>query len=247
MTGQIPFLDVAAMTREVRDSVDLAWRRVLSSSRFIGGEAVEQFEAAWAAYCGVPHAVGVANGTDALQLTLTALGIGPGDEVIVPANTFVATAEAVVLAGATPRFADVCPDTLLLTPGCLEAAITGRTRAVIVVHLYGQMPDMTALGQAAGKAGLAVIEDAAQAHGAAWQGQPTGSIGMAGCFSFYPGKNLGAFGDAGAVVTADAGLAGQNISRRIVVMLPKGFELVGDPPEVTFKLVTKPASPGGAG
>ena len=207
MTGQIPFLDVAAMTREVRDSVDLAWRRVLSSSRFIGGEAVEQFEAAWAAYCRVPHAVGVANGTDALQLTLTALGIGPGDEVIVPANTFVATAEAVVLAGATPRFADVCPDTLLLTPGCLEAAITGRTRAVIVVHLYGQMPDMTALGQAAGKAGLAVIEDAAQAHGAAWQGRPAGSIGVAGCFSFYPGKNLGAFGDAGAVVTADAGLA----------------------------------------
>ncbi len=207
MTGQIPFLDVAAMTREVRDTVDLAWRRVLASSRFIGGEAVEQFEAAWAAYCGVPHAVGVANGTDALQLTLTALGIGPGDEVIVPANTFVATAEAVVLAGATPRFADVCPDTLLLTPGCLEAAITSRTRAVIVVHLYGQMPDMTALGQAAGKAGLAVIEDAAQAHGAAWQGRPAGSIGVAGCFSFYPGKNLGAFGDAGAVVTADAGLA----------------------------------------
>ena len=207
MTGQIPFLDVAAMTREVRDTVDLAWRRVLASSRFIGGEAVEQFEAAWAAYCRVPHAVGVANGTDALQLTLTALGIGPGDEVIVPANTFVATAEAVVLAGATPRFADVCPDTLLLTPGRLEAAITSRTRAVIVVHLYGQMPDMTALSQAAGKAGIAVIEDAAQAHGATWQGRPAGSIGVAGCFSFYPGKNLGAFGDAGAVVTADAGLA----------------------------------------
>jgi dTDP-4-amino-4,6-dideoxygalactose transaminase len=129
--------------------------------------------------------------------------------VILPANTFVATAEAVVLAGATPRFADVCPDTLLLTPGCLEAAITSRTRAVIVVHLYGQMPDMTALGQAADKAGLAVIEDAAQAHGAAWQGQRAGSMGVAGCFSFYPGKNLGAFGDAGAVVTADAGLAGR--------------------------------------
>jgi dTDP-4-amino-4,6-dideoxygalactose transaminase len=209
MTGQIPFLDLAAMTREVGGAVDLAWRRVLASSRFIGGEAVEQFEAAWAAYCRVPHAVGVANGTDALQLTLTALGIGPGDEVILPANTFVATAEAVVLAGATPRFADVCPDTLLLTPGCLEAAITSRTRAVIVVHLYGQMPDMTALGQAADKAGLAVIEDAAQAHGAAWQGQRAGSMGVAGCFSFYPGKNLGAFGDAGAVVTADAGLAGR--------------------------------------
>jgi dTDP-4-amino-4,6-dideoxygalactose transaminase len=207
MTGQIPFLDVAAMTREVQDAVDPAWRRVLASSRFIGGEIVEQFEAEWAAYCGVGHAVGVANGTDALQLTLTALGIGPGDEVIVPANTFVATAEAVVLAGAIPRFADVCPDTLLLTPGCLEAAITSRTRAVIVVHLYGQMPDMTALCQAADAAGIAVIEDAAQAHGAAWRGQRAGSIGVAGCFSFYPGKNLGAFGDAGAVVTADGGLA----------------------------------------
>jgi dTDP-4-amino-4,6-dideoxygalactose transaminase len=209
MTVRIPFLDVAAMTREVQDAVDPAWQRVLASSRFIGGEIVEQFEAEWAAYCGVGHAVGVANGTDALQLTLTALGIGPGDEVIVPANTFVATAEAVVLAGAIPRFADVCPDTLLLTPGCLEAAITSRTRAVIVVHLYGQMPDMTALCQAADAAGIAVIEDAAQAHGAAWRGQRAGSIGVAGCFSFYPGKNLGAFGDAGAVVTADAGLAGR--------------------------------------
>jgi dTDP-4-amino-4,6-dideoxygalactose transaminase len=158
MTGQIPFLDLAAMTREVRDTVEVAWRQMLASSRFIGGEAVEQFEAAWAAYCRVPHAVGLANGTDALQLTLTALGIGPGDEVIVPTNTFVATAEAVVLAGAAPRFADVCPDTLLLTPACLEAAITSRTRAVIIVHLYGQMPDMDALCRAADKVGIAVVE-----------------------------------------------------------------------------------------
>jgi dTDP-4-amino-4,6-dideoxygalactose transaminase len=209
VTGRVPFLDLAAMTREVRGPIELGWRRVLESSRFIGGEAVGQFEGEWAAYCRVPHAVGVANGTDALRLTLTALGIGPGDEVIVPANTFVATAEAVVLAGATPRFADVCPDTLLLTPTCLEAAITSRAKAVIVVHLYGQMPDMDALCRAAGKAGLAVIEDAAQAHGATWRGRPAGSIGTAGCFSFYPGKNLGAFGDAGAVVTADAGLAGR--------------------------------------
>jgi dTDP-4-amino-4,6-dideoxygalactose transaminase len=209
VTGQIPFLDVAAMTREVSDGVGLAWQRVLASSRFIGGEAVERFEADWAAYCGAPHALGVANGTDALQLVLTGLGIGPGDEVIVPANTFVATAEAVVLAGATPRFADVCPDTLLLTPDCFDAAVTPRTRAVIVVHLYGQMPDMSALCQAADRAGVAVIEDAAQAHGATWRGRRAGSFGIAGCFSFYPGKNLGAFGDAGAVVTADAGLAGR--------------------------------------
>jgi dTDP-4-amino-4,6-dideoxygalactose transaminase len=207
MTGGIPFLDLAAMTSEVRGVIEDAWGRVLASSRFIGGEAVEEFEAAWAAYCGVPHALGVANGTDALQLTLSALGIGPGDEVILPTNTFVATAGAVVAAGAVPRFADVCADTLLLTPGHLEAAITRRTRAVIIVHLYGQMPDMTALCQVAERAGIAVIEDAAQAHGATWQGRPAGSIGVAGCFSFYPGKNLGAFGDAGAVVTADAGLA----------------------------------------
>src|SRR5207248_5960812 len=116
--------------------------------RFIGGEAVEEFEHAWSAYCGVPHAVGVGNGTDALQLVISALGVGEGDEVIVPANTFVATAEAIVAAGATPRFADVDPRTLLLTPEQIETAVTARTRAVIVVHLYGQMPDMDALGRA---------------------------------------------------------------------------------------------------
>jgi dTDP-4-amino-4,6-dideoxygalactose transaminase len=209
MNCEVPFTDLTAMTREVRADIEAGWARVLRSGRFIGGEAVEEFEQAWAAYCGVPHAVGVANGTDALQLALTALGIGAGDEVIVPANTFVATAEAVVLAGATPRFADVSPGTLLLTPEQLEAAVTDRTRAVIVVHLYGQMPDMDALCHAAARAGLAVIEDAAQAHGATWRGLPAGSIGMVGCFSFYPAKNLGAFGDAGAVVTADADLAGR--------------------------------------
>jgi dTDP-4-amino-4,6-dideoxygalactose transaminase len=207
MNCEVPFTDLAAMTREVRADIEAGWARVLRSGRFIGGEAVEEFEQAWAAYCGVPHAVGVANGTDALQLALSALGIGAGDEVIVPANTFVATAEAVVLAGATPRFADVSPGTLLLTPEQLEAAVTDRTRAVIVVHLYGQMPDMDALCQAAARVGLAVIEDAAQAHGATWRGLAAGSIGTIGCFSFYPAKNLGAFGDAGAVVTADADLA----------------------------------------
>jgi dTDP-4-amino-4,6-dideoxygalactose transaminase len=207
VTGEIPFFDLAAMTREVRQPVEQAWSQVLASSRFIGGDAVKEFEEAWASYCEVPHAVGVANGTDALQLTLTALGVMPGDEVIVPANTFVASAEAVVLAGAVPRFADVDPDTLLLTPEHLEAVITRRTKAVIIVHLYGQMPDMDTLGDIAGRAGIAVIEDAAQAHGATWRGRRAGSLGVAGCFSFYPGKNLGAFGDAGAVVTADQGLA----------------------------------------
>jgi dTDP-4-amino-4,6-dideoxygalactose transaminase len=173
----------------------------------VGGEAVEDFERQWASYCRVPEAVGVGSGTDALLLALMALGIGVGDEVIVPANTFVASAEAVVLTGATPVFADVSPDTLLLTSAQLEQAITTRTAAVIVVHLYGQMPDMDAMNRCASRAGIVLIEDAAQAHGASWSGRPAGSIGRVGCFSFYPSKNLGAFGDAGAVVTADAGLA----------------------------------------
>jgi dTDP-4-amino-4,6-dideoxygalactose transaminase len=207
MSPVVPFMDLAAMTREVRGQVDQGWERLLEGSRFIGGPAVEEFELAWAGYCGAAHAVGVGNGTDALQLTLMALGIGPDDEVVVPANTFVASAEAVVLAGATPRFADVSPRTLLLTPDDLEAAMTPRTRAVIVVHLYGQMPDMDALCRTAERAGVVIIEDAAQAHGATWRGRRAGSIGRAGCFSFYPGKNLGAFGDAGAVVTNDADLA----------------------------------------
>jgi dTDP-4-amino-4,6-dideoxygalactose transaminase len=214
MNPAVPFIDLAAMTREVRSAIDEGWARLLENSRFIGGQAVEQFEQEWASYCGVEHAIGVANGTDALQLALTALGIGPGDEVIVPSNTFVASAEAVVLAGATPRFADVSPRTMLLTPDALEAAITSRTRAVIVVHLYGQMPDMDALGRAADRAGIWLIEDAAQAHGATWRGKRAGSIGQVGCFSFYPGKNLGAFGDAGAVVTRHADLASRIRSLR---------------------------------
>ena len=206
-TDRIPFADLAAMTREVREEIEASFAQVLDSGRFIGGEVVERFERDWAAYCRTTHAVGVANGTDALQLALRGLGIGPGDEVVVPANTFVATAEAVVLAGATPRFADVSPDTLLLTAATLEAALTPRTRAVVVVHLYGQVADMDAIARVAASSGLAVVEDAAQAHGAVWRGRPAGSLGDVGCFSFYPGKNLGAFGDAGAVVTDDADLA----------------------------------------
>jgi dTDP-4-amino-4,6-dideoxygalactose transaminase len=207
MSWGVPFTDLTAMTRDIRPAVDQAWSELLDSSRFVGGAAVDEFEQAWASYCRVQEAVGVGNGTDALLLTLTALGIGTGDEVIVPANTFIATAEAVVLAGAIPRFADVSPDTLLLTSAQLQAAISPRTAAVIVVHLYGQMPDMDALQHAADKAGIVLIEDAAQAHGASWHGRRAGSIGSAGCFSFYPGKNLGAFGDAGAVVTTDTVLA----------------------------------------
>jgi dTDP-4-amino-4,6-dideoxygalactose transaminase len=207
MRAIVPFTDLGAMTSEIRSTVQDQWSSLLAGSRFIGGPAVAEFEAAWAEYCGTAHAVGVANGTDALQLTLIAMGIGDGDDVVVPANTFVASTEAVILAGATPRFADVDPDTLLITAGDLEAAITPRTRAVIVVDLYGQVPDMDALARTAERAGIVLIEDAAQAHGASWNGRRAGSFGHAGCFSFYPGKNLGAFGDAGAVTTGDAVLA----------------------------------------
>ena len=206
-TGDVPFLDLSGMSQEVRDEVLREWERLVDSGRFVGGEPVSRFEDEWAVYCGSSFAVGVANGTDALHLALRALGIGPGDEVVVPTNTFVATAEAVVLAGARPRFADVDPDTLLLTGASLEAACTPATRAVVAVHLYGQMPDMDELLATADRLGLLVLEDAAQAQGASWGPHVAGSLGAAGCFSFYPGKNLGAFGDAGAVCTSDAAVA----------------------------------------
>jgi dTDP-4-amino-4,6-dideoxygalactose transaminase len=204
----VPFLDLAATTREVRGDVAEAWAEIVSSGRFVGGPAVEQFEREWADYCGAEHAVAVANGTDALHLVLRSLGIGPGDEVIVPANTFVATAEAVVLAGARPSFADVDARTLLMTPETMAAAVTPRTSAVMVVHLYGQMADMRGINSAAAAAGIVVVEDAAQAHGASRDGLRAGAAGRAAGFSFYPGKNLGAFGDGGAVTTSDAQLAG---------------------------------------
>jgi dTDP-4-amino-4,6-dideoxygalactose transaminase len=198
----IPFTDLAAMTGDVWPAIERDYMECLLNGRYVGGSPVQSFEEAWAPYCGARHAVGVANGTDALQLALTALGIGPGDEVIVPANTFIASVAAVIHAGATPRFADVSDETLLLTPLTLKAAITPATRAVIVVHLYGQMPDMDGLLAVADDEGLVVIEDAAQAHGAEWAGRRAGSLGAVGCFSFYPAKNLGAFGDAGAIVTS---------------------------------------------
>ena len=205
----VPFLDLAAMHAELAPAFDTAWRDVIGTSRFIGGPEVEAFEAEWAAYCGTRHCVGVSNGTTALELALAALGIGRGDEVVVPANTFIATAAAVATVGATPVFADVDPATLLLTPATIAAQLTERTAAIIPVHLYGQPADMDAINALAARRGLCVIEDAAQAHGATWRGRPAGSLSRVGCFSFYPGKNLGAFGDAGAVVTDDAALAGR--------------------------------------
>jgi dTDP-4-amino-4,6-dideoxygalactose transaminase len=203
----VPFTDLAAMAREVWPSVEADYMACLLNADYVGGPPVTTFERDWAAFCGASHSVGVANGTDAIELTLAALGIGAGDEVIVPANTFIGTAAAVVRAGARPRFADVSDETLLMTPATMAAVVTPQTRAVIVVHLYGQVADMDGLTAAAAEHGLAVVEDAAQAHGATWAGRRAGSLGTAACFSFYPGKNLGAFGDAGAVVTSEPDLA----------------------------------------
>ena len=203
----VPLLDLSAMSDEIHDALELAWKEVSTSAAFVGGPWLERFEDRWASYCGVNHAVGVANGTDAIQLVLRALNIGRGDEVVVPANSFIATAEAVLLAGATPRFADVDADTLLLTPETIAPAISPRTAAIIVVDLFGNVPSMDAIARLADVKGLALLEDAAQAHGATWRGRKAGSFGVAGCFSFYPGKNLGAFGDGGAVVTDDPDLA----------------------------------------
>jgi dTDP-4-amino-4,6-dideoxygalactose transaminase len=203
----VPFTDLAAMSEDVWPLIESTFMDALRRATYIGGPPVDVFEREWADYCGVSHAVGVANGTDALLLTLQGLGIGPGDEVVVPANTFIATAEAVVRAGARPRFADVSQRTLLLTPQLLAEAITPATRVAIVVHLFGQIPDMDGLQRVADEAGITLVEDAAQAHGARWRDRRAGSFGTAAAFSFYPGKNVGAFGDGGAVVTADPDLA----------------------------------------
>ncbi len=207
MSAGVPFLDLAAGTELMRAELDLAWKSVTGHGRYVGGPEVARFEAEFAKYCGAAHCVAVGNGTDALELILAALGIGPGDEVIVPANTFVATPEAVQAVGATPRFVDVRPDTLLLDPDAAEAAVNGRTAAVVAVHLYGQMVEPGPVLALTRKYGLALVEDAAQAHGARHGSRTAGSVGRAAGFSFYPGKNLGAFGDGGAVVTSDPGLA----------------------------------------
>ncbi|MCL4129463.1 UNVERIFIED_CONTAM: hypothetical protein GTU68_057035 [Idotea baltica] len=208
-SGPVAFLDLAALHAPIRSELDAVWHSTLQDSAFIGGPAVARFEREWAAYCGTDFCVGLGNGTDSLELTLAALKVGPGDEVLVPANTFVATAEAVVSVGATPVFIDVDPETLLITAQGMAANITPKTKAVMVVHLYGQIPDMDGIMAVANAAGLHVIEDAAQAHGATFNGRRAGSFGVAASFSFYPGKNLGALGDGGAVVTNDEALAAE--------------------------------------
>jgi dTDP-3-amino-3,4,6-trideoxy-alpha-D-glucose transaminase len=184
-----------------------AVERVAGDAAFTLGEEVALFEDEFAAYCGTRHAVGVSSGTEALALALRALDVGPGDEVVVPANSFIATAEAVSLVGATPRFADVDLETGLVTAAGVERALTERTRCIIPVHLYGRTVDLDPILALASEAGAVVVEDAAQAHGARLRGRPAGSIGACGCFSFYPAKNLGGWGDGGALVTDDPELA----------------------------------------
>lgn len=203
----IPFLDLGTIHREVRGELEAALRRVLDSNWYILGEEVAAFEREFAAYCGVSHCVGVGNGLEALHLILRAYGIGPGDEVIVPSNTYIATWLAVSYAGARPVPVEPVEGTYNLDPGRIEAAITPRTSAILPVHLYGQPADMDAIQRIAGRYKLLVVEDAAQAHGALYRGRRTGSLGDSAGFSFYPGKNLGAMGDGGAVTTNDARIA----------------------------------------
>ena len=201
LVQRIPMAVMDAADQELMTELLAAVERVARSGAFTGGEAVELFEAEFAAYCEVPEAIGVSSGTEALALALRALGVGPGDEVVVPANSFIATAEAVVLAEARPRFADVDFENQLVTAETVEAALTPRTRCVIPVHLYGRTVEMYPLLELAAHKDLLVLEDACQAHGARYRGRRVGTIGDAGAFSFYPAKNLGAWGDAGAVIT----------------------------------------------
>lgn len=203
----VPALDVAAQLAPLRESVREAVNRVLDSGIYVLGPEVEAFEQAFAAFCEARHCIAVNSGTSALHLALRLLDVGPGDEIVLPAYTFAATAWAPSYVGARPVFADIDPDTFNLCPKAVEAVLTERTRAVIAVHLYGHPADMTALGELCRSRGIALIEDAAQAHGALWQGRPVGTIGDVGCFSFYPTKNLPACGEGGALTTQRDDLA----------------------------------------
>lgn len=204
---EVPFVDLSAQYRSIKKKIDAAVSEIISNTSFIGGEKVEEFEDAFADYIGLEHAISCANGTDAIEIALEALGIGSGDEVIVPAYTWVSTASAVSRVGAEPVFVDVHPDYYTLDAGKLAAAITSRTKAIIPVHFYGLPADMPAILTLAKKNNLFVIEDCAQAHGAAIGKQKAGTFGDIATFSFYPGKNLGAYGDGGAILTNNESLA----------------------------------------
>lgn len=199
----IPFLDLKAQYASIKEEVDAAALRVLASTQYVLGDEVAAFEKEFAAYCDTRHAIAVNTGTSALHLALLAAGIGPGDEVITVPFTFVASVSAVCYTGAKPVFVDIEPTTFTMDPAKLEAAITSRTKAIMPIHLYGQMADMTPIMEVAARHGIPVIEDACQAHGAEYHGKRAGSIGTSGCFSFYPGKNLGACGEGGLIVTND--------------------------------------------
>jgi dTDP-4-amino-4,6-dideoxygalactose transaminase len=197
----VPFVDLKAQYRSIKNEIDTAVAAIIEQGAFIGGQAVKEFEAAFAQYCGVEHCVGVGNGTDALALALRALGVGPGDEVITAANSFIATSEAIAMTGARVAFVDIDPRTYNIDVARIEEKVTSRTKAIIPVHLYGQPADMGAIRTLARRRRLFVVGDAAQAHGSLYKGKPIAALADITCFSFYPGKNLGAYGDAGALVT----------------------------------------------
>ena len=203
----VPFLDLKAQYRSIKEEVHAAINEVIENTAFAGGPFVAKFEQDFAKFCDCKHAIGVGNGTDALWMALVALGVGAGDEVITSPNTFIATAEAISLCGAKPVFVDVEEQTSNMNPALIQAAITKNTKAIIPVHLFGQPCNMDPILEIAGKNNLYVVEDACQAHGAQYKGKKAGSMGNAGCFSFYPGKNLGAFGEGGAITTNDDELA----------------------------------------
>jgi dTDP-4-amino-4,6-dideoxygalactose transaminase len=207
MNTIIPFLDLRASYLELKDELDAAYKRFMDSGWYILGEEVESFEQEFAEYCGVKHCVGVANGLDALRLMLEAYGIGPGDEVIVPSNTYIATWLAISQVGANPIPVEPDLATCNIDPARIESAVTPRTAAILPVHLYGQPAEMDPIRAIADRHGLLVLEDGAQAQGAQYKGRRVGSLGHAAGISFYPGKNLGAFGDAGAITTSDPAIA----------------------------------------
>ncbi len=227
--AHIPLVDLGAQHRQVAEEIARGFERVLGNTSFILGKDVKEFEDAFARFSGVPHCIGVANGTDALELCVRAVGLGPGDEVLVPANSFIASALAVARAGATPVFVDSDPVFHLIDVEQVAARITPRTRAIMPVHLYGQLAPMLAIEALAKDRGLFVIEDAAQAQGATRDGRGAGTFGLCAGTSFYPGKNLGAYGDAGAVVTTSA-----EVDKKIRALRNYGSEVKYHHPETGF-------------
>ena len=213
----IPFVDLKAQYLSIKDEIDSAIQNVIDNTAFIMGPDVKEFEKEFAGFCGAAHAIGVSSGTSALHLALMSCGVGQGDEVITVPNTFMATAEAITHVGAKPVFVDVEEDSCNIDPYLLESAVTDKTKAITAVHLFGQPADMDAVNEVAQRYDLAVIEDAAQAHGAEYKGNEVGTLGKVACFSFYPGKNLGAYGDAGMVVTDE-----EEIAEKVILLRNHG-------------------------